>query len=322
MIVDAHSHLVDRAFLERLGMDPERAKIPKELFDVEALLDEQARSGIDVSIISGPRIMEAGVERAKLDPVDVARSYNDFVADLAARHPKAFAGLGIAHPMMGGERMLREMERAVKELGLRGFMVVPSYGEQYLDAPGALPFFELCQALDAVVFVHSRDGCLGEQYMGDNRLVELVGRPNEMTLLAARIVFSGLMERLPGLKLLLGRLGGAITMYAGRIQQGWETRHTRTSGIPPWGPDNLRGSFIESLRRINVDTQTFHAPAILCAVQTLGDDRVLLGTDFPPVPRDGERRASIEDVVKAGLSPESQRKILGANAVRLFRLAG
>jgi aminocarboxymuconate-semialdehyde decarboxylase len=320
MIIDTHSHLVDRAFLKRVGVDPKRANLPVNLFDVEALLEEQERSGIDLSIISGPRIMEAGVERARLDPVEVARSYNDFVADLTSRHPTAFAGLGIAHPMMGGEGMLREMERAVKELGLRGFLVVPSYGGEFLDSLKALPFFNLAENLDAVVFVHSRDGCLGDEHMADNRLVELVGRPNEMTLLAARLIFSGLMERLPRLKLLLARLGGAITMYAGRIQQGWETRYTRTSGIPPWGPDHLQRSFMDSLRRVHVDTQTFHPPAIACAVHTLGDDRVLLGTDFPPVPRDGDRRASIEDVLKAGLSRESQEKILDGNARRLFRL--
>ncbi len=319
MIIDTHSHLIDRKFIERIGLDPSGPTRPSNMFDVEALLEEQARAGIGLSIISGPRVMETGVGHAGLEPVEVARSYNDFVAGLAQSHPESFAGLGIAHPFAGGDAMHREMERAVRELGLRGFLVVPTYDGEFLDSERAWPFFELCQDLGVVVFVHSADGCVAGEHMTQNRLVELVGRPNEMTLVAARLVFSGLMERYPRLKLLLARLGGAITMYAGRINEGWKTRHTRTSA-PPWGADNLTGSFMDSLRLVHVDTQSFHPPAIVCAVQTLGDERVVLGTDFPPVPREGDRSASIEDVRQTGLSEASQGKILGENAVRLFDL--
>lgn len=313
MIVDAHSHVVDPRLFERTG-----GKIPKNMLDVQILLDEQAKAGVDMSVVSGPRVMETGIERGRMDAVDVARDYNDFIANVASRYPERLAGLGIAHPMLASDAMLREMERAIRQLGLHGFLVVPRYGDEFLDSAQALPFFELCQDLGAVVFVHSADGCIGHEHMGDHRLVELVGRPNEMTLLAARLVLAGHMERLPRLKLLLGRLGGAITLYAGRIQNGWETRHSRSDGIPPWGPDHLKGSFIDSLRRIYVDTQTFHGPAIRCAVDTLGDDQVLLGSDFPPVPR--PLAASVNDVRLCGIGEASQRKVLGANAARLFGL--
>lgn len=313
MIVDAHSHVVDPRLFERTGF-----KIPANMLDVQILLDEQERGGVQMSIVSGPRVMETGIEHAGLDPVAVARDYNDFIANLSARHPKRLAGLGIAHPMLGGDATLREMERAVRQLGLRGFLVVPRYGEDFLDSPRALPFFELCQQLDAVVFVHSADGCIGSEHMAQHRLVELVGRPNEMTLLAARLVLAGHMERFPRLRLLLGRLGGAITLYAGRIQNGWETRQSRSDGIPPWGPDNLKNSFIDSLRRVYVDTQTFHAPAIRCAVDTLGEGQVLFGSDFPPVPR--PLAASVQDVRSSGIAAGAQQMVLGENAVRLFRL--
>lgn len=312
MIIDAHSHLVDRRVFEATG-----AKIPENMLDARFLLEEQERAGVDMSVVSGPRVMEVGVDKGGRRPVDVAKAYNDFVADLTVRHPTRIAGLAIAHPL-GGEAMFKEMQRAVGELGLKGFLVVPRYGDAFLDAPEMLPFFELCQELDAVVFVHSSDGCLCSEHMTQNRLVELVGRPNEMTLLAARLIFSGLMERLPRLKLLLGRLGGAITMYAGRIQNGWETRHSRTDGIPPWGNDALQESFMSSLRKIHVDTQTYHGPAIRCAVDTIGAGQVLLGTDFPPVPRPVS--ASIEDVRRSGLAESAVEMVLGGNAKRLFNL--
>ncbi len=107
-------------------------------------------------------------------------------------------------------------------------------------------------------------------------------------------------------------------MYAGRIQNGWETRHSRTDGIPPWGPDNLREPFMSSLRKVFVDTQTFHAPAIRCAVDTLGDTQVLLGSDFPPVPR--PLADSVADVRQSGIPEDSVRRVLGENALALFGL--
>lgn len=312
MIIDAHSHLADRRFFERFG-----GKLPKNMLDPQILLGEQEKAGVNVSVISGPRVMETGIEIGNLDPTEVARGYNDFAADLVSRHPDRLVGLGIAHPF-ADDKMLREMERAVKQLGLRGFLVVPRYGEEFIDSPRALPFFELCEKLNAVVFVHSADGCLGCEHMGHHRLVELVGRPNEMTLLAARLIMAGHMERFPRLKLLLCRLGGAITLYAGRIQEGWTTRFSRSDGVPPWGADNLKSSFMDSLKRIYVDTQTFHSPAIRCAVDTLGADQVLLGSDFPPVPR--ELAASVEDVRLSGISAEDLNKVLGLNAIKLFNI--
>jgi aminocarboxymuconate-semialdehyde decarboxylase len=312
MIIDCHSHIADPAIFDRVG-----AKIPRVLLDVDNLLAEQERASVDLSVISGPRVMETGIEKAGMDPVEIARGYNDFAANLVARHPKRLAALGIAHPF-GDDRTLREMERAVRELGLRGFLVIPRYGEDFIDSPKALPFFEQCEKLGAIVFVHSADSCIACEHMQENRLVELVGRPNEMALIGARLILRGHLERFPQLKLLLARLGGAITMYAGRIENGWQTRHSRTDGIPPWGPDNLHHSFMASLRKIFVDTQTFHPPAIRCAVETIGDTQVLLGTDFPPVPR--PVADSVEDVRRSGLSPDSVDRILGGNALNLFGL--
>lgn len=309
MIIDAHSHILDKRLFDRLGQ-----RKPPSMVDINILLEEQHRSDVDLSVLSGPRVLETAIE-AGLDALSAARDYNDFAAELVARHPRRLAALGVVHPM-GGDAMLREMERAVRQLGLRGFLVVPRYGEEFLDAPAALPFFEMCQSLDAVAFVHSADSCLACEHMQQHRLVELVGRPNEMTLVAARLILAGHLERFPRLKLLFARLGGAITLYAGRIQQGWETRISRAEH--PWGPDNLQNSFMDSLRRIHVDTQTFHPPAIRCAVDTIGAGQVLFGSDFPPVPR--SLRESVNDVRHSGVSDADIQKILCDNALRLFRL--
>jgi aminocarboxymuconate-semialdehyde decarboxylase len=304
--------LADPKFFDRMGKT-----LPKSMLDPQILLDEQAKAGIDISVISGPRVMEVGVDAGKLAPAEVAKQYNDFIADVTARHSRSLVGLGIAHAF-ADDAMLREMERAFKQLKLRGFLVVPRYDGEFIDSGRADAFFELCERLGAVVFVHNADGCLSQEYMQDNRLVELVGRPNEMTLFAARLIMAGHMERFPKLKLFLGRAGGAITMYAGRIQEGWVTRVSRSDGIPPWGPDNLKNSFMDSLSKIYFDTQTFHPPAIRCAVDTVGASQVLLGTDFPPVPH--SLLESVEDVRRSGIPAQDVQAVLGGNARQLFSI--
>jgi aminocarboxymuconate-semialdehyde decarboxylase len=310
MVIDAHAHLADPKFFDRMGKT-----LPKSMLDPQVLLDEQEKAGIDISIFSGPRVMEVGVDVGRLKAVEVAKEYNDFAAELTGRYKNNLVGLGIAHAF-ADDAMLREMERAFNQLGLRGFLVVPRYEGEFIDSKRADTFFELCESLGAVVFVHNADGCLSQEYMNDNRLVELVGRPNEMTLFAARLVMAGHMERYPKLKILLGRLGGAITLYAGRIQEGWVTRISRTDGIPPWGPDNLKNSFMDSLSRIYVDTQTFHPPAIRCAVDTIGAGQVLFGSDFPPVPH--SLLESIDDVRRSGIAAHDVQSVLRDNAKRLF----
>ena len=327
MIIDIHSHIMDKSLMDRMG-----APYLDSLVDVDSLLEVQNAAGVDLNIISGPRIMEASL-KSDMAPIDVVKTYNDFMADLVSRHPKNFQGLGLIDPR-GGDEMFREMERGVKELGLRGFLVTSIIENEFIDGIKDFAFFEMCNELDTVVFVHNREDCVGSEYMQENRLIELIGRPNEMTVLAARLVFSGLMGRLPNLKIVLGRLGGAITMYAGRIQQSWSMSGSAagTESNPdlisqgqvewgdkrPWGTDNLSGSFLDSLRRMHLDCQTFYPATIAYGVEIMGEDQLLLGTDYPPVPRNPA--SSIQDVKETGLSKVAQRKLLGENAIRLFKL--
>jgi predicted TIM-barrel fold metal-dependent hydrolase len=312
MIIDCHTHLLDQSLCESVGL-----RLPPNMFSAADLAEKQQEAGIDCGIVSGPRLMESAFEQMPSKVVEVAKRHNDYCAEIIHSHGSHFASLGAVHPFVD-DAMLKEMERAVTQLGLKGFIVAPVCEGEFIDSPRAFPFFEFCAKHNVTVFVHNRDSCVGCEHMKDYRLEELVGRPNEMGLLAAKLIFSGLMEKLPNLKLLLGRAGGPITMYAGRIQQGWELRHGRPQA-PKWGPDNLKLGFMESLKRVHVDTQTFHPPAIACAVHTLGAERVLLGTDYPPVPRD--LRLNIQDVQNAGLRDDEVKLVLGENAKRLFDIA-
>ena len=92
MVIDAHAHLADPKFFDRMGKT-----LPKSMLDPQVLLDEQEKAGIDISIFSGPRVMEVGVDVGRLKAVEVAKEYNDFAAELTGRYKNNLVGLGIAH---------------------------------------------------------------------------------------------------------------------------------------------------------------------------------------------------------------------------------
>jgi aminocarboxymuconate-semialdehyde decarboxylase len=266
MIVDFHGHLYPQA----LQYDP--AVLPT-MFDVPGLLRAMDAAGIDAKVVSNPFIYppDRGVDLYALDWV---RRYNDFVAEATARHPGRIHGLAAAVPA-GGPDHLRETERALADLGLRGVSVSSSVGGEYLDSPRATEFFHLVTERDVPVFVHPQSRTVGDDLMKPWRLVELMGR------------------------------------------LGWEVRDDPGMG-PPWGADTLTRPPSEYIRRLHVDTMCFHPPAIRAAVETFGADRVLFGSDCPPVPLPVTRH--LEAIRRVGLPPGDEAKVLGGNAARLLRL--
>lgn len=308
MIIDFHSHLYPRA----LQYDP--AILPS-IFDIPGLIRSMDEAGLDARVVSNPFIYppDRGVD---LHALDWVRRYNDFVAEATARHPGRIHGLAAAVPF-GGAEHLGETERALTSLGLRGVSISSSVGGEYLDSPRATEFWELVTARGVPVFVHPQSRTVGDELMKPWRLVELMGRPADTTLTVARMAFAGVLERFPALTLVLAHVGGFLAMLVGRLDMGWEVRGDPGMG-PPWGAETLPRPPSESIRRLHVDTMCFHPPAIRAAVETFGVDRVLFGSDCPPVPLPVTRH--LEAIRRVGLSPADEAKVLGGNAARLLRL--
>lgn len=310
MIIDCHSHVMDPKLSQYMARAPHTGA-----FEVSRLLDQQQDAGIDLTIISHPSVMDRTLQKSPASALQAAQLYDDSVAELAQNHKGRLAGLAITYPY-GGDPFLKELERAVKELGLKGVMINPNHGGEFLDSPRAVPFLELLCQLDVPVYIHPPTETFAAEHMRGFRLVEMVGRPFETTLGLARLIYYGLLERFPRLKVVAAHLGGGIMMLAGRLNCGYETRHDLALDI--WGPDCLTTTPSEYLKRIYVDTVSWHPPAVRCAIETVGLDHVMLGSDFPPVPLPLKR--SVDTVRALGLSPAEEAKILGGNAAALFRL--
>ena len=310
MIIDIHSHIRD----SRRSQD--MATVPKpNKFSLSLLLEQQEEAGVDLTIISDPSIIERTFANSQSEVLKMAQSYDDFAAEVVQAHKGRLLAMGITYPF-GGDPFLKELERAVKDLGLRAVMVNPRYGGEFLDSPRATPFFDLACQLDIPVYIHPPFATIGAEYMQVFRLVEIVGRPCETTLALARLIYYGVLERHPNLKIVAAHVGGGIMMLPGRLNFAYEGRDDHFFGI--WGPDYLTTTPSEYLKRIYVDTVSFHPPAVRCAIETVGLEHVMLGSDFPPVPQPLKR--SVATVKAVGLAPEDEAKVLGGNAAALFKI--
>jgi aminocarboxymuconate-semialdehyde decarboxylase len=304
-VVDAHSHLFPPQWAPH-------GRMPADMFDAGALLAVQEAGGIASSVISDPHIWYGD-----LDPSEIARSreYNDFAAELVRAHPQRFAALGSVTPWRGDEHV-REAERAVRELGLSGLAIPTSDGGRYLDTVPAA-FWELVAELDVPVFLHPGGSVVGDELMQMYRLGEVCGRPLDTTLTLARFILTGAAERHPRVRLLCAHAGGAICTIADRLDFGHELRGYAPLG--PWGEVELPEPPSAYVARLYLDTVTYGTAALLPALARVGHERVVYGSDRPPVPFDLERTTGY--VRELGLPGEQQAAILGGNARRLFQLA-
>lgn len=302
MIVDAHSHLFPRAW-ESSG------RLPADMFDVEAVFARQDEAGIDVTILSDPHIWYG--ER-DLGEIANAREYNDFAAETVALHPSRLKALASATPWRGAEHV-QEVERAIRELGLSGVAIATSDRGQYLDEVPP-EFWEKIEELEVPVFIHPGGTVVGQDLMDGYRLGEVCGRPLDTTLTLARFILTGVAERFPHVPLLCAHAGGGITMIADRLDFGHELRDYAPLG--PWGPVKLERPPSYYVGRLHLDTVTFGPRPLRLALDTVGVDQLVFGSDGPPVPFLASRMMQV--VRDLGLDPSEEALVLGSNAQRLF----
>jgi aminocarboxymuconate-semialdehyde decarboxylase len=285
--------------------------MPDDMFDVQGLLERQEAAGIATTVVSDPHIWYGD-----LDPgsIERTREYNEFVAELARAHPDTIAVLGTVTPWRGDEHAV-EAERAVTELGLSGLALPTSDGGRYLDT---IPesFWEVAVGLDVPLFVHPGGTVVGQELMTMYRLGEVCGRPLDTTVSLARFILTGTFERHAAIRLLCAHAGGAICTIADRLDFGHELRSYAPLG--PWGEVELAEPPSAHVARLYLDSVTYGTAALKPALERVGPERLVFGSDRPPVPFPLER--SLGHVRGLGLAPADEAAVLGGNAERLFSL--
>ena len=331
MRIDLHTHLVPERwedFASRYGggrwprlqpRDGCRATIMtgesvfREIDDrswrPERRIEDMDQLGIDRQALSPPPVMFCywAEPRAGLA---FARLQNDNVAAIVARHPRRFLGMATV-PLQDTAVAIGELRRAREELGLRAVEIGTCPGGRDFDDPELYPFFAACRDLEVAVFVHPATPLVGQERLTRYYFPQIVGNPLETAVAVSKLIFGGVLERLPDLRICFAHGGGAFPFTLGRLDHGWSVR--------PEGPAAIPRRPREYARLLHFDSLTHGAANLRFLVAEYGADRVAMGSDYPF----GMGSADpVADVGRAGLDAGARELVEGGTAARFLGLIG
>jgi len=265
---------------------------------------------MQVLLLSSPgvQMFEAGEAR------ELSQLANDRLADAIRKYPDRFAGLA-AIPPQDPAFAARELERAVSKLGLNGAIINSHTGGHYLDEAPYLPILEAAAALEAPIYIHPR--APSPQMVGpylDYQMVGAIwGYAVEVSAHALRLIFSGVFDRLPKLRIVIGHMGEGIPFFLDRIDTHYAAGAGRGRGSKPLSrpPSEIfRDHFTITTSGMN------WGPALRLSLETLGPERVMFAADYPFE----NARAAVSRIDALGLEPDTLAKLYHRNAERVFRL--
>lgn len=324
-IIDFHNHFFPPEYLEEILAGPSNIKVTFDSDnnpllhypgdyniivrghrDIDYRAEVLAEAGIDKQILTftTPGTHIESPERS----VELARIVNDSLAKIADERGDRFAALATL-PMNDPAASVEELDRAFGELHFKGVMLHSNINGVALSDRRFWPLYEKASDLRAVFYIHPSFP-VGVEAMMDYWLMPLIGFPFDTTLAAAKIVFSGVVEKFPGIRWVLGHLGGAIPYLAERLDRGYLAfKECR---------ENITALPSEYLKKFYYDTVNFDVKALEFAVSFAGASHLLAGSDYPHQIGSLEKmKSSIEGL---SISPQEKAGICGENAVELLNL--
>jgi len=280
-----------------------------QLSTIEVRLKDMDRMGIDIQAVSPAPNQTYYWTEPELG-AELARMVNDRLAEIVATWPDRFVALGSV-PLQNVDLAVEELERCVKQLGLRGVEINPSVNGMDLPDPrlNLERFFAKAQELDAVIFMHPIGFTQGERLM-DHYFNNVIGNPLETTVAVSHLIFDGVMERHPKLKIVLPHAGGYLAHYWARMDHAHRDRPDCNTVIKK-APSSY-------LKKFYFDTITFDPQMLRHMADKWGVDHVVLGTDYPYDMGETDPVGLIESVPR--LSRADKELMMGGNAARLLKL--
>jgi len=333
MKIDLFNHFFPKRFLEEFidggyaGKDiGKRVRNVPTIGDLDArfrVMDEFEDYCQFLSLPAPPLEAMAGPEKSP----ELARIANDGLAELVAKHPDRFIGFTASMPMNNPEASVKELDRAVSQLGARGIQIFTNVAGKPLDAPEFLPLFDEAARRDLPIWMHPARGANFPDYLTEERsqyeIWWTLGWPYETSAAMARMVFSGFFDRFPNLKIITHHMGGMIPYFEGRVGYGWDQLGARTSDVD-------YGALLRSMKKRPIDYfKMFYADTALfggaagtrCGLEFFGVDHVVFASDVPFEPSPGLYiRETIRCVEGLGLGAADKERIYSGNARRLLKL--
>ena len=326
MIIDFHNHFYPEGYVRELNSGDGYARVStdgqgREIIEytgdynvvvgphirLEERLEAMAKYGIDLEVLS---LTTPGVEReVPARGIKLAKTANDGFAKICEKYPGKFRAL-VSLPVQDPGASVDELDRGVRDLGLRGVMLFSNANGKPLDSKELIPIYEKAAELDVPLFIHPTSP-LNDRAMEDYRLVPIMGFTVDTSLALFRLVFSGILEHIPNLKVVVAHTGGVFPYLRGRIEIGYNAYQECRVNIssPP--------SFFFK-RNVWVDTVCYDRDLLKSTYSFLGPDKILLGTDFPH--QISDMANAVERVKGLDIGDREKGMILGENSSRLLKL--
>jgi len=276
--IDIHAHMVPQAYAaasregkEWHGLKPRGEGVPSLFFTPEDRIRDMNSLGVDIQVVSpGANLYNYNLEASATAAMH--RECNDEVHQMTLDHPDRFKGFAQI-PMQDVNLAIETLDHAVNHLGLVGAMIDDKVNGKTYDEPEFLPFWKAAEEMGALLFVHQGDPTVVEYRTDRYHLPNTIGNPVNRAITFAALVFGGVMDACPDLKICLAHGGGYTCFGAGRMDRGWQVRSEARVNIeqPP-------SSY---LNKFYYDCLTHSEDALRFLIDTVGIDRVVFGTDWP-----------------------------------------
>jgi aminocarboxymuconate-semialdehyde decarboxylase len=325
-VIDIHAHLVVeesrdmmKAAAEKgevgagakqqggIGISPEQAHRESVLSDPEMRIEDMEKMGVGFAALS-PAPPRGFYEADSNLSMTVAKFINDRAAKIVSDYPDRFVSMGVA-PLHHVDLAIKEMERAIKELDLRGIRFPTEINGMELSDPSLEPFWEAAEDLDTMIYVHPQ-GFTHPQRMKAFYMTNVVANPLETTLAISHLIHSGVIARHPKLKFYCAHGGGFFPFYMGRFDHAWTTRAECREHI-----DQPPSTYVPNLY---FDTVLFRPDQIRYLLDQVGSEHVMLGTDSPYDMGEMDPVGLVDQV--PGLAADERADILGGTAKRILKM--
>lgn len=332
--IDVFTHIFPAKYADRMSqVAPNWKDVGKRVRGVPMLYDLDVRFRVMDQFPGYEQILSIATPpleayAAPADAVDLARLANDGMAELVQEYPQRFPGFVASLPMNDPDAAVVEAHRAVRDLGARGVQVFSNVNGTPISAPRFLPIFEALAGYDLPLWLHPYRGADVPDFSAESRsefeIWWTFGWPYETSAAMARLVFAGLFDALPHVKIITHHMGAMIPYFEGRVGPGWDQLGTRTSDVDYTVVlKTLKKRPADYFRMFYADTALFGSlDATVCGLRYFGADRVLFASDSPFDPEKGTMyiRDTIAVVDRLSVSETEREDIYWRNAVRLLRL--
>ncbi len=328
-VIDMHAHVTPERYKRAIreaghwhGLDATAGELGLGGFDksLSERLEEMDSLGVDMQLVT-PTVGFYQYGNELETTKRIARECNDEISEMVEEHPTRFAGLATL-PMQDPGSAIAELDRAINDLGLKGAIISDHVAGRTYDEPEFLPFFLAAEELGAILFFHQGGDTIVNQRIRRYKLGNAVGNLTERALVYATLVFGGIMDRCPALEPYLAHGGGYTAFGIARMDKVAGALESPDGGMtPPFGGgDGFTQELPPSayLDRFHYDCCTYSGPALRYLIDTVGIDRVVLGTDYPAP-------MHLHDAVNwvnglPQLTDSEKRSIVASNPTRLLGL--